>query len=89
MLTGIFIALVSLAAGYLLRRWHRPTGYTVPRDTLKKGEWRIMVAGGSPYVSTTVRGRYAVSPLGLAELQRAMQDGAVGLHARRGAADAA
>lgn len=67
------LLVLAFALGYLVRRWHRPTGH--PLDALREGEWRLMVAGGSPYVSRSVRGRYPVSPLGLAELSKALSAG--------------
>lgn len=65
--------IVGLCAGYLLRRWHRPTGFISPG--FAPGEWQVLGAGGSPYMSVSIRGRYEVSALALAEMAKAVQSG--------------
>lgn len=67
------VALAAFVAGWLVRRWLRPVGLGAARG-LEQGEWRITSSGGHPYRSVIVQGRYAVTPLALAEVIRALDD---------------
>ena len=49
-LLDVLLVLGSAACGYLVRRWHRPVGYTPPPAK----PVTILFSGGSPYYSLSV-----------------------------------
>lgn len=54
----IAVGVVAFAAGYLTRRWHRPTMAVA----LGSEATRIVVSGGTPYVSLSVASREPMDP---------------------------
>lgn len=62
---------VSRVVGVRLSRASLASPGRLQRTHLADGEWTVSAYGGTPYASVTVRGRYAVTPLGLAELVKA------------------
>ncbi len=77
MLTGIVIFALAFAAGYLARRWHRPTGWqpSTLTDTFREGEWRLLCSGPRGE-SISLRCKHPITPLGVAEIIKAMKSGA-------------
>ncbi len=71
MLYWILLVVVTASAfalGYFARRWHRPVGH-VP----DKSATLVMVAGGQPYVSMTVRSREPMDASTIAHILREMR----------------
>ena len=78
-LQAAFVLIVAFCAGYLVRRWHRPV--YMKTSEMAEGEWKVSMHGGHPhYRSISVSGRYAVTPLGLAELVKAIKSDDPTLH---------
>ena len=71
--TSALVGLIGIAIGFLVRkRWWPMTWQSA---SLAEGEWRVLACGGFPYVSVSVMGRFAVTPLALAELAKTVQAG--------------